>query len=63
METAEPGWVAYAVVGFRTLKLLPEDLRFGNAASRVVSLLFYGGVLILLPQMLQRGRDRELASQ
>jgi len=28
----------------------------------VVSLLFYGGMLILLPQMLQRGRDRELAS-
>ena len=52
----ELGWVAYAAVGFGTLKLLFEDLRFGNAASLVVSLLFFGGVLILLPKMMQRGR-------
>ena len=52
----ELGWVAYAAVGFGTLKLLFEDLRYGNAASLVVSLLFYGGVLILLPRMMQRGR-------
>ena len=52
----ELGWVAYAAVGFGTLKLLFEDLRFGNAASLVLSLLFYGGVLILLPRMMQRGR-------
>lgn len=52
----ELGWVAYAAVGFGTLKLLLEDLRFGNAASLVVSLLFYGGVLILLPKMMSRGK-------
>jgi hypothetical protein len=52
----ELGWVAYAAVGFGTLKLLVEDLRFGNASSLVLSLLFYGGVLILLPRMMQRGR-------
>ncbi len=52
----ELGWVAYAAVGFGTLKLLFEDLRFGNAASLMMSLLFYGGVLILLPKMMQRGR-------
>ncbi len=46
----ELGWVAYAAVAFGTLKLLFEDLRFGNAASLVVSLLFYGLVLILLPR-------------
>ena len=55
-KRVELGWVAYAAVGFGTLKLLFEDLRFGNAASLVVSLLFYGGVLILLPRMMQRGR-------
>ena len=42
----ELGWVAYAAVAVGTLKLLFEDLRFGNAASMVVSLLFYGLVLI-----------------
>jgi len=47
----ELGWVAYAAVAFGTLKLLFEDLRFGNAASLVVSLLFYGLVLILLPRL------------
>jgi hypothetical protein len=55
-KRVELGWVAYAAVGFGTLKLLLEDLRFGNPASLVVSLLFYGGVLILLPRMMQRGR-------
>ena len=50
----ELGWVAYAAVAFGTLKLLFEDLRFGNAASLVVSLLFYGLVLILLPRLTQR---------
>jgi len=55
-KRVELGWVAYAAVGFGTLKLLLEDLRFGNAASLVVSLLFYGGVLILLPRMMQRGK-------
>jgi hypothetical protein len=50
----ELGWVAYAAVAFGTLKLLFEDLRFGNAASLVVSLLFYGLVLILLPRLTRR---------
>lgn len=44
-------WVAYTAVAFGTLKLLFEDLRFGNAASLVVSLLFYGLILILLPRL------------
>jgi hypothetical protein len=56
-KRVELGWVAYAAIGFGTLKLLLEDLRYGNAASLVVSLLFYGGVLILLPKMMQRGRE------
>lgn len=51
----ELGWIAYGVVGFSAVKLLFEDLRFGSAASLVVSLLFYGLVLILLPRVM---RDR-----
>jgi len=50
-KRVELGWVAYAAVAFGTLKLLFEDLRFGNAASLVVSLLFYGLILILLPRL------------
>jgi hypothetical protein len=50
----ELGWAAYIAVAFGTLKLLFEDLRFGNAASLVISLLFYGLVLILLPRLTRR---------
>jgi hypothetical protein len=53
-KRVELGWVAYAAVAFGTLKLLLEDLRFGNAASLVVSLLCYGSVLILLPRLTRR---------
>ena len=51
LKRIELGWVAYAAVAFGTLKLLFEDLRFGNAASLVVSLLFLGLILILLPRL------------
>ena len=54
----ELGWVAYIAVAFGTLKLMFEDLRFGNAASLVVSLLFYGVILILLPRLTRRGQTR-----
>lgn len=50
----ELGWLAYAAVGLGTLKLLLEDLRFGNARSLVVSLLFYGLILIFLPRIMRR---------
>jgi hypothetical protein len=50
-KRVELGWIAYAAVAFGTLKLLFEDLRFGNASSLVVSLLFYGLILILLPRL------------
>ncbi len=55
-QRPELGWVAYAAVAFGTLKLLFEDLRFGNAASLVVSLLSYGLVLILLPRLTRLNR-------
>jgi len=54
-KRVELGWVAYAAVALGTLKLFLEDLRTGNATSLVVSLLFYGVVLIVLPKMMQRG--------
>jgi hypothetical protein len=54
----ELGWVAYAAVAFGTLKLLFEDLRFGNPASLVLSLLFYGLVLILLPRLTRRSPNK-----
>ena len=54
LHHVELGWLAYTAVAFGTLKLLFEDLRFGNAASLVVSLLFYGLVLILLPKLTRR---------
>jgi hypothetical protein len=57
-KRVELGWVAYAAVGFGTLKLLFEDLRFGNAASLVVSFLCYGMVLILLPRFTRRGQTQ-----
>ena len=50
----ELGWLAYAAVALGTLKLLLEDLRFGNPASLVVSLLFYGLILIFLPRVMRR---------
>jgi hypothetical protein len=52
----ELGWVAYTAVAFGTLKLLFEDLRFGNPTSLVASLLFYGLILILLPRLMRRSR-------
>lgn len=55
-KRVELSWIAYAAVAFGTLKLLFEDLRFGNAASLVVSLLFYGLVLILLPRLMRASR-------
>jgi len=57
-KRAELGWVAYTAVAFGTLKLLFEDLRFGNAASLVVSLLFYGLILILLPRLTWRKQTK-----
>lgn len=51
-------WVAYAAVACGTLKLAFEDLRFGNPASLVVSLLFYGLILIVLPRLM-RSRQAE----
>ena len=58
LKHPELGWLAYAVVGLGALKLLLEDLRFGNARSLVVSFLFYGLILIFLPRSLRPGHSQ-----
>ncbi len=50
-KRVELGWVAYSAVVLGALKLLLEDLRFGNATSLMISLLSYGLVLVLLPRL------------
>lgn len=57
LKRAELLWVAYVAIAFGTLKLVFEDLRFGNPASLVASLLFYGLILILIPRLPRLGRD------
>jgi len=57
----ELGWLAYVAVGLGALKLFVEDLRLGNDASLVVSLLFYGLVLILLPRLQRRNISKSVA--
>jgi len=57
LKRAELTWVAYVAIAFGTLKLLFEDLRFGNTASLVASLLSYGLILILIPRLTRSGRD------
>jgi hypothetical protein len=54
LKRPELGWLAYTAVGLGALRLLVEDLRLGNAAL-VVSLLFYGLILIFLPRLLRPG--------
>lgn len=50
-------WIAYAAVALGTLKLILEDLRFGNPASLMVSFVFYGLILILLPRMTRTSEE------
>ncbi len=57
LKRAELLWIAYGAIALGALKLLFEDLRFGNAASLVASLLFYGLILILIPRLTRVGRD------
>ncbi len=52
----ELGWLAYGAIALGALKLLLEDLRFGNAGTLMVSLLIYGLILILLPRVTRFGR-------
>jgi len=55
LKHAELLWAAYLAIAFGTLKLLFEDLRFGNSTSLVASLLIYGLILILIPWLTRSG--------
>jgi len=50
-------WAAYVAIGLGTLKLVFEDLRYGNALSLMASLLFYGMILIVIPRLTRRGSE------
>ena len=52
-------WIAYTALGLGTLKLALEDLRYGNPASLVVSFVFYGLILILLPRLTRSSNSLE----
>jgi len=55
-ERRELVWMAYAAAVLGSLKLVLEDLRFGNTQSLAASLLIYGAVLILIPRLVRAGR-------
>jgi len=56
---AELGWVAYGAIGLGALKLVAEDLRYGNAGTLMVSLLAYGAILVILPRVM-RAKEAEV---
>jgi len=49
-------WLVYALMAVAAYKLLTQDLRQEATVMLFVSLLFYGGTLILLPRLLQKTR-------
>jgi hypothetical protein len=44
-------WIGYACIALGTLKLVLEDFRSSSAAALAVSLVCYGGLLILVPRL------------
>ena len=54
----ELGWLVYPLVALGGVKLLLQDLREGRPATLVLSLAFYGTVLVLAPRLL-RPRARQ----
>ncbi len=53
----ELAWLVYALMALGAYKLITRDFPRERNLSLVVSLLFYGGALILLPRILQRSRS------
>ncbi len=47
-------WLSYALIAAAGYKLLAEDFRQGQSLTLFVSLIFFGGALILLPRLLKR---------
>jgi hypothetical protein len=47
-------WLVYPLLAVGGIRLLLQDLPHGRAATLVLSLAFFGGVLILIPRLLRR---------
>lgn len=52
-------WLVYPFMVLTAYKLLVQDLPQGETLALFVSLLLYGGALVLLPRILQRARSPE----
>jgi hypothetical protein len=53
----ELGWLVYPLLAVGGIRLLLQDLPQGRAVTLVLSLAFFGGVLILTPRLLRREGD------
>jgi len=49
-------WILYPWMTFGAVKLIAEDFRQGRSSTLFLSLLLYGGTLIVLPRLLRRAR-------
>ena len=52
----EFNWLGYGLIAVATYKLVFQDLQQGQTFAIVLSLLIYGGALILLPRLARRSR-------
>ena len=59
----EQAWVSWAFLALATCKLLLQDFRQSQNLALVLSLLLYGGTLVLLPRMLQKSRQTQQSGQ
>ena len=48
-------WILFPWMLFGAVKLAAEDFERGRSATLFLSLLVYGGTLIVLPRLLKRG--------
>ncbi|MBE0660008.1 MAG: hypothetical protein IH602_20105 [Bryobacteraceae bacterium] len=58
----EQAWAAWALLVLLTLKILLQDFRHSLNLGLVISLLLYGGSLVLLPRLLQRAARSSAAA-
>jgi hypothetical protein len=62
LDRPELVWLAYAFMGLATYKLIIQDMRQAHTLAIVFSLLAYGGMLVLLPRILQRTKRAKRAA-
>ncbi len=56
-KRSELTWLVYPILAFAGLKLLAEDLHHGRSITLFVSLIVFGGALVLLPRWLRRADE------